>query len=126
MEIGFHDELIEHLDMDDPISIGGELCIVENLVVSYEIAGVVSLTCFDGDPHVANDVEFFFVGVDSLVIDVDEDFLMKHYVQFFLGSENADWMIEILVFDSVMQMWMIFILVFLSLLEWKPLVKMRW
>ena len=52
-------------------------------------------------------------------------FLVKHYVQSILGSENPDWMIEILVFDSVMQMWMICILVFLSLMEWKPLVKMK-
>ena len=29
------------------------------------------------------------------------------------------------MFDRVMQMWMICILVFLSLLEWKPLVKMK-
>ena len=29
------------------------------------------------------------------------------------------------MFDSVMQMWMICMLVFLSLLEWKPLVKMK-
>ena len=50
---------------------------------------------------------------------------MKHYIKFVLGSEHADWIIMILVFDSVMQMWMICILVFLSLLEWKPLVKMK-
>ena len=59
------------------------------------------------------DVELVFVGVDSLVIDVDEDFLIMH------------WMIEILEFDGVMQMWMICILIFLSLLECKPLVKMK-
>ena len=70
-------------------------------------------------------MKMVFSGVDSLVIDVDEDFLMKHYIKFFLGSEHADWMIEILVFDSVMPMWMICILVFLSLLEWKSLVKMK-
>ena len=29
------------------------------------------------------------------------------------------------MFDSMMQMWLICILVFLSLLEWKPLVKMK-
>ena len=29
------------------------------------------------------------------------------------------------MFDRVMQMWMICMLVFLSLLEWKPLVKMK-
>ena len=29
------------------------------------------------------------------------------------------------MFDSMIQMWMIFMLVFLSLLEWKPLVKMK-
>ena len=44
---------------------------------------------------------WFFAVVDSLVIDVDEDLLMMHYVQFVLESEHADWMIEILVFDSM-------------------------
>ena len=33
-------------------------------------------------------VELVFSGVDSLVIDVDEDFLMMHYVQFVLGNEH--------------------------------------
>ena len=50
---------------------------------------------------------------------------MMHYVQFFLGSAHADWMVEILEFDGAMQMWMICMLVFLYLLEWKPLVKMK-
>ena len=58
--------------------------------------------------------------MDSLLIYVDEDLLMKYYVQFLLGNEHVDCMI-----DSVMHMWMIYMLVFLSLLEWKPLVKMR-
>ena len=51
-------------------------------------------------------MEFFVVGVDSLVVDVDEDLLMKHYVQFVPRSENLDWMVEILVFDRMVQMWM--------------------
>ena len=71
------------------------------------------------------DVELVFAGLDSLVIDVDEDLLMMHYFQFVLGSEHSNWMVKILEFDGVMQMWMICILVFLSLLEWKPLVKMK-
>ena len=83
------------------------------------------MECVDGDLHVIANVELVFSDVDSLVIDVDGDFLMKHYIQFVLGSEHADWMVEILDFDGVMQMWMICILVFLSLLEWKPLVKMK-
>ena len=29
------------------------------------------------------------------------------------------------MFDRMMQIWMIYMLVFLSLLEWKPLVKMK-
>ena len=45
-------------------------------------------------------VKLFFADVDSLVID--GDLLMKHYIQFFLGSEHADWMVEILEFDGVM------------------------
>ena len=71
--------------------------------MSNEIDGVVSLESVDGDLHVVANMEFFVAGVDSLVVDVDEDFLMKHYIQFILGSEHDDWMIEILVFDSVMQ-----------------------
>ena len=71
------------------------------------------------------DVKLVFADVDSLVIDVDGDLLMKHYIQFVLGSKHADWMVEILEFDGVMQMWMICRLVCLSLLRWKPLVKMK-
>ena len=97
--------------------------VLDLLVVRWQIM-VLTCNCrglIDG----LMDVELVFAGVDSLVIDVDEDFLMMHYVQFVLGSEHADWMVEILEFDGVMQMWLICILVFLSLLEWKPLVKMK-
>ena len=125
MDIGFHDQLVEHLVIDDPVVGGGDLCTAEDFVVSNEIAGVVSLACVDGDLHVADDVELVFAGVDSRVIDVDEGLLMKHYIQFVLGNEHVDWINEILVFDSMMQMWIICMLVFLSLLEWKPLVKMK-
>ena len=41
---------------------------------------VVSLACVDGDLHVVAHVELVFASVDSLVIDVNEDLLMKHYV----------------------------------------------
>ena len=125
MDIDFHDQLVEHLVVDDLIAIGGELYVAENLVVSNDIAGVVSLACVDENIHVVADVELVFASVDSLVADVDEGFLVKHYVQSILGSEHADWMIEILVFDSMIHMWVISMLVFLSLLEWKPLVKMN-
>ena len=114
MEIGFHDQLVM-----------SKMKIVKHLVVSNEIIGVVSLACVDGNLYVVADVELVFAGVDSLVADVDEGFLVKHYVQSVLGSEHADWMIEILVFDSMIQMWMICMLVFLSLFEWKPLVRMK-
>ena len=80
MDIGFHDQLVENLVVDDPIAVGGELCATEHLVWSNEIAGVASLACVDGDLHVVANVELVFAGVDSLVIDVDEDLLMKHYV----------------------------------------------
>ena len=102
MNIGFHDQLVEHLVVDDLIAIGGKLCVAEHLVVSNEIAGVVSLACVDGNLHVVADVELVFAGVDLLVSDVDEGLLVKHYVQSILGSEHADWILEILVFDSVM------------------------
>ena len=87
IEVGFHDQLVEsdmettkNLVMDDPVAVGGELCIVEHLVVSNEIDGVLSLACVDGNFHVVADVELVFVGVDSLVSNVDEVFLVKHYV----------------------------------------------
>ena len=76
--------------MDDLIAIGSELYVTNNLVVSNEIASVVSLACVDRDLHVATDVEFVVVGVDSLVANVDEDLLMKHYVQFVLGCEHTN------------------------------------
>ena len=58
-------EIVEHLVMDDPVAIGGDLYVVENLVVS--------LVCVDGDLHISTNMEL-------VVVDVDEDLLMKHYV----------------------------------------------
>ena len=123
LSVGFHDqsvgsnmEIVEHLVVDDPVvvgsdlyvaenlvmddlvAVGGDLYVVEHLVVSNEMIGVDNLAYVDGDLHITTDMEF----VDSLVVDVDEDFLMKNYVQFVLGSEHVDWMVEILVFDRVM------------------------
>ena len=97
--------------------------VLDLLVVRWKIM-VLTCNC-RGLTDGLMDVKIVFADVDSLVIDVDGDLLMKHYIQFVLGSEHADWMVEILEFDGVMQMWMICILVFLSLLEWKPLVKMK-
>ena len=88
MDIGFHDQLVEsdmetteHLVVNDLVAVGGELCIAEH-----------GLACIDGDLHVGADVEFFVVdvgfvatGADSLVADLNEVLLMKHYVQFVLG-----------------------------------------
>lgn len=129
VEIGGDLYVAEHLVVDDPVVVGGELCIAEHFIVSNEIIG---LAYIDGDLHAGADVEFVVanvgfvaIGVDSLVADVNEVLLMKHYVQFILGGEHANWMVEILVFDRVMQMWKICMVVFLSLLRWKPLVKMK-
>ena len=101
IEVGFHVqlaesdmEIVEHLVMDDLVAVGDKLCIVENLVVSNEITGDVSLACFYGNLHVSIDVKFVVVGVDSLVADVEEDLLMKHYVQFVLGCEHANWVAD--------------------------------
>ena len=125
-------EIVENLIVDDLIAIGCELSITENLFVSNETTGVESLEYVAKELHIVVDMEFvviyvdfFAIGVDSLVVDVDEGLLVNHYVQFVLGSEHVDWMVEILVFDKMMQMWMMCKLAFLSLLEWKPLVKMR-
>ena len=73
-------EIVERSVVDDLDGVGDELCVAEHLVVRNETAGVVILACIDGDLHIVADVEFVFVGVDSLVIDVDEGFLLKHYV----------------------------------------------
>ena len=97
--------------------------VLDLLVVRWQIM-VLTCNC-RGLTNGLMDVKIVFADVDSLVIDVDEDFLMMHYIQFVLGSEHADWMVEILEFDGVMQMWMICRLVCLSLLRWKPLVKMK-
>lgn len=124
MKCGFHDhlaesdmEIVEHLVVDNLVDVGGELHVVEHLFVRNEISSVMNLACVDGDLHITMDVEFVDASVDSLVVVVDEDFLMKHYVQFFPRSEHTSWMVEILVFDRMMQMWMMCRLVFLSLLE---------
>ena len=72
-------EIAKHLVMDDLVSIGDELCVVENLVVSNEMVGVESLAYVAKD-FFTTDVELFVAGVYSPVVDVDEDLLMKHYV----------------------------------------------
>ena len=60
-----------------------------------EIAGVESLAyVFANVEFVATDVELGDVGVDSLVVDVDEGLLLKHYIQFVLGCENVDWVTD--------------------------------
>ena len=49
------------------------------------------LTCnYRGLTDGLMDVKYVFADVDSIVIDVDGDFLMKHYIQFVLGSEHVD------------------------------------
>ena len=88
--VGFNMEIIEHLFMDDPIVVGDELYVAKHLFVSNQITSVVSLACVDGDLHVASNVEFIVASVDSLFDEVDEDLLLKHYVQFFLGCEHVD------------------------------------
>ena len=73
-------EIAEHLVVDDLIVVSGDLYVVEHLVVSNEIDGVVILACVDGDLHIDANVKFVDANVDSLVVDVDKDLLMKHYV----------------------------------------------
>ena len=92
-------EIAEHSVVGNLVVFDGGLYVVEHLVVSNDIAGVMSLECVDGDIHVVGNVDLVFFGVISLLIDVDEGFLVKHHVQFVPGSEHVDWMIEILVFD---------------------------
>ena len=83
-------EIVEHLVMDDLVVGGGDLYVTEHLVVSSEIAGVESLGCIHGDLHISFDMEFVVVGVDSLVVDVDEDLSLKHYVKSILRCEHSN------------------------------------
>ena len=113
-------EIAEHLVMDDPVAIGGELYIVEHLVVSNEIADFVSLACVDGDLCIAANVEFFAASVDSLVSDVDEELLLKYYVQFVLGCVDADWVAHlyfIMIFQWMEHRYLIFRFVLLTLMK---------
>ena len=71
-------KIIEHLIMDDLVVV--DLYVAKHLVVRNETIGVVSLECVNGDLHVVADVGFVAIGVDSLVVDVNEVFSMKHYV----------------------------------------------
>ena len=94
IEVDFHDhlarsdmEIVEHLVVADLVFVGDELYVAEHLFVRNEILVVVSLACVDGYLHIAidmnffaTDVEFVVAGVDSLVADVDEGLLKKHYV----------------------------------------------
>ena len=73
-------EIVEHLVVDDLVVVGDELCVVKHLVVSNEVASVVSMECVHGDLRVVSNVDLVFFGVISLLIDVDEGFLVKHYV----------------------------------------------
>lgn len=97
MEIGFHDqlvefdmEIVEHSVVDDLVVVGDDLYVAEHLVVSNEIAGVVSLEYVTMKLHIAIDMGFVVASVDSLVVDMDEGLLMKHYVQFVFGSDHDD------------------------------------
>ena len=74
--------------------------VLDLLVVRWQIM-VLTCNC-RGLTDGLMDVKLVFAYVDSLVIDVDGDLLIKHYIHFFLGSEHVDWMVEILEFDGVM------------------------
>lgn len=75
---------------------------MRDLVVRNETSSVVSLEYVNGNIYIVGDMDFVATSVDSLVANVDELFLMKHYVQLVPKSKHVDWMIEILVFDRVM------------------------
>ena len=72
-------EITKHLVVDDLLSIGGEVYVVNHLVMRNEIVGVDCLAYVVEGLHIYTNMEFF-VGVDSLVTIEDEDFLMKHYI----------------------------------------------
>ena len=96
---------------------------VELLVVDIAKKLRVSLDV-DLSLHV---VDMDFISEDIVVVGCDQlqRLLVRHYIQFVLGSKHVDWMVEILVVDRCMWIWMTCMLVLLPLLEWKPLVKMK-
>ena len=90
--------------------------------------GFSDFTLFQLLFNVATDVEFVVASVDSLVVDVDEDFLMKHYVQFVLGCENVDYVANmhlILMFQWMNHRWLNFNFFILTLMKWNPLVNIK-
>ena len=67
-------------------------------------------------------VDMDFMSKDIVVAGCDQiqRLLVRHY-----GSKLVDWMVEILVVHRWLWIWMTCMLVLLSLLKWKPLVKMK-
>jgi hypothetical protein len=147
-------EIVEHLVVDNQVAKGDDPYVGDMDVVDMDVAGVDSLVVdvvedlhdtadlyvpdvdllvvgmvedlhvspiVDLSLHVA-DVDFMFDDIDGF--DKLQRLLARYYVQFVPGSEHADWMVDILVVDRWMQIWMIY-MILLSLLEWKPLVKMK-
>ena len=60
---------------------------------------------------------------DDIVVaryDQLQRLLARHY-----GSKHVDWMVETLVVHRCMWIWITCMMVLLSLLKWKPLVKMK-
>lgn len=109
IEVGFYVQLVgldmeitKHLVVDDLVVFGGELYVVEHLIESNVIVGVVSLAYVAKGLHMDAYRDFVATGMDSLVVHVDEDLLMKHYLQFIPRSEHVVWMVKILVFDRIM------------------------
>ena len=71
------------------------------------------------------DMDFMFKGIVDAACDQLQGFLVRYYVWFVSRSKHVDWMVEILMVDRWMRIWMTCMLVLLSLLKWKPLVKMK-
>lgn len=93
--------------------------LVVDMVEDFNVAPIVDLSLHVGD------MDFMFEDIVVVGSDPLQRILVRNYVQFVLGSDHVDWMVEILVVNRWMWIWVICMLVILSLLEWKPLVKMK-
>ena len=112
-------DVVEDLHDTTDLYVSDVDLLVVDMVEDLHVAPIVDLSLHVGD------MDFMFEDIVVVGSDQLQRMLVRHYVQFVPGSEHVDWMVDIQVVDRWMRIWIIFMLVLLSLLEWKPLVKMK-
>lgn len=149
-----NEDLQMNMDMDVVIDVEFDLHVADVLEdqhvttdVDWDVADLLVVDMVEG-LHVANDVDLGlhvadlafefrdvsdmdFMLFDNFTIascDQLQELLVKHYVHFVPESEHADWFVEIhmiLIFVWMTRRWLIMRFALLSLIDWKPLVKMK-